>query len=72
MATRRPVLVNDKGQQLCFSSAEAQEAYVEAFADWERPGFDTVAKSRSMPEPLRWANRAGLTKAKRGDKPRYR
>jgi excisionase family DNA binding protein len=70
--TSRPVLANDKGQQLCFSSWEAQDAYVEAFADWERPGVDTEAKSRGMPEPLRWAYRAGLTKAKRGEKPVYR
>jgi hypothetical protein len=57
---------------LCFSSAEARAAYLEAFADWERPGFDAEAKSKGLPSGIRSGYLAGLAKAKRGEKPRYR
>jgi hypothetical protein len=72
LPTRRPVLVNSEGKQLCFSSWEAQDAYVEAFADWERSGFDVEAKYRSLPKELRSVYYAGLKRAKAGEKPRYR
>jgi hypothetical protein len=39
------VLVNNEGKMLVFSSPEAQDAYVEAFADWEQPYLDTERKS---------------------------
>jgi excisionase family DNA binding protein len=58
--TRQPVLCNSEGKMLCFSSPEARAAYVEAFADWERPGFDTEAKSRDMPDSLGSAYWTGL------------
>jgi hypothetical protein len=66
------VLVNSEGKQLIFSSWEAQDAYVEAFADWERPGIDTEAKYRGLPDKLRSAYYDGLKRAEKGEKPRYR
>ena len=70
--TCRPVLCNREGKMLCFSSPEARAAYLEAFTDWERPGFDTEAKSQGMPPGVRSAYLAGLAQAKRGEKPVYR
>jgi len=70
--TLRPRLYNSAGKFLVFSSPEAQEAYVEAFADWDKPYIDTRMKSQGMPTGVRSAYLAGLYAARRGEKPVHR
>jgi hypothetical protein len=53
-------------KEVKLSSTRARDAYVEAFDDFKRPGFDTEKKAQSLPPEIRSSYLEGLAAAKQG------